>query len=73
KISAREDTDKAANNFNNFLEKLYITETQKYFVNVGIDIEKSLMQQKAHGISPIEWIMNTLQTYLAQKSYEALV
>ncbi len=65
-------TDKAANNFNNFLEKLYAPETQKRFGDVGIDIEKSLMQQKAHGISPIEGMMNTLQRYLAQKSPEAL-
>ncbi len=65
-------TDKAANNFNNFLEKLTAPETQKRFADVGIDIEKSLMQQKAHGISPIEGMMNTLQRYLAQKSPEAL-
>jgi TP901 family phage tail tape measure protein len=65
-------TDKAANNFNNFLEKLYAPDTKKRFADVGIDIEKSLMQQKAHGISPIEGMMNALQTYLAQKSPEAL-
>ncbi|WP_258575946.1 phage tail tape measure protein [Candidatus Pantoea persica] len=65
-------TDKAANNFNNFLEKPYAPETPKRFADVGIDIEKSLMQQKAHGISPIEGMMNTLQSYLAQKSPEAL-
>lgn len=65
-------TDKAATNFNNFLEKLYASDTKKRFGDVNIDIEKSLMQQKAHGISPIEGMMNTLQTYLAQKSPEAL-
>ncbi|MGG2141463.1 phage tail tape measure protein [Symbiopectobacterium sp. RP] len=65
-------SDKAANNFNNFLEKLYAPETKKRFADVHIDIEKSLMQQKAYGISPIEGMMNTLQTYLAQKSPQAL-
>lgn len=65
-------TDKAANNFNNFLEKLYAPETKKRFGDIGIDIEKSLMQQKAKGISPIEGMMNTLQSYLVQKSSETL-
>ncbi|WP_339053497.1 phage tail tape measure protein [Arsenophonus endosymbiont of Crataerina pallida] len=65
-------SDKAANNFNNFLEKLYAPETRKRFADVHIDIEKSLMQQKAYGISPIEGMMNTLQTYLARKSPQAL-
>ncbi|WP_032116656.1 phage tail tape measure protein [Candidatus Arsenophonus nilaparvatae] len=65
-------SDEAANNLKNFLEKVFAPETQKRFADVGIDIEKSLMQQKVHGISPIEGMMNTLQSYLAQKSPEAL-
>lgn len=64
--------DEAANNFKNFLTKMFAPDTQKHFADQGINLQQSLMRQKAAGISPIEGMMNTIQWSLAQKGPEAV-
>ncbi|EKZ9425984.1 phage tail tape measure protein [Salmonella enterica] len=65
-------SDEAANNFKNFLTKIFSQEAQTRFSNAGISLEDSILQQKAHGISPIEGMMNTIQWYIEKKSPQAL-
>lgn len=64
--------DEAANNFKNFLTQMFAPDTQKHFADQGINLQQSLMRQKAAGISPIEGMMNTIQWSLAQKGPEAV-
>ena len=65
-------SDEAANNFKNFLTKLFAPDTQKRFADQGINLSESLMRQKAEGISPIEGMMNVIQWSLEQKGPEAV-
>lgn len=45
-------TDEAANNFKNFLTKIFARDTQKQFTDLGIDLQASLESYKSAGISP---------------------
>ncbi|EAM6083183.1 phage tail tape measure protein [Salmonella enterica] len=65
-------SDEAANNFKNFLTKIFAQDNQLRFQNAGIDLKSSILQQKANGISPIEGMMNTIQWYIEKQSPEAL-
>ncbi|EEG6275622.1 phage tail tape measure protein, partial [Salmonella enterica subsp. enterica] len=65
-------SDEAANNFKNFLTKIFAQDNQLRFQNAGIDLKNSILQQKANGISPVEGMMNTIQWYIEKQSPEAL-
>ena len=65
-------TDEAANNFKNFLTKIFARDTQKQFADLGIDLQASLESYKSAGISPIEGMMSIIERYLNAKSPEAL-
>ncbi|WP_420064106.1 phage tail tape measure protein [Pectobacterium colocasium] len=65
-------SDIAANNFRNFLTKIFAKETGTSFASVGIDIKSSIMSHQAAGLSPIEGMMNVIELYLKKKSPEAL-
>ncbi|POD94217.1 phage tail tape measure protein [Pectobacterium odoriferum] len=65
-------SDIAANNFRNFLTKIFAKETGTSFASVGIDIKSSIMSHQASGLSPIEGMMNVIELYLKKKSPEAL-
>ncbi|MBE8614745.1 phage tail tape measure protein, partial [Morganella morganii] len=65
-------TDEAANNFKNFLTKIFARDTQKQFADLGIDLQGSLESYKSAGISPIEGMMNVIERYLNAKNPEAL-
>lgn len=66
------NADAAANNFKNFLTKIFAEDTQKQFEDVGINLKSSLMSHQAKGVTPIEAMMHVLQEYLAKKSPEAV-
>ncbi|ELW9028359.1 phage tail tape measure protein [Yersinia enterocolitica] len=65
-------TDEAANNFKNFLTKIFARDTQKQFADLGVDLQGSIESYKAAGISPIEGMMSVIERYLNAKSPEAL-
>ena len=65
-------TDEAANNFKNFLTKIFARDTQKQFADLGIDLQGSIASYKAAGISPIEGMLSVIERYLNAKSPEAL-
>ncbi|ECC6876677.1 phage tail tape measure protein [Salmonella enterica] len=65
-------TDEAANNFKNFLTKIFARDTQKQFADLGIDLQGSIESYKAAGISPIEGMMSVIERYLKAKSPKAL-
>ena len=65
-------TDEAANNFKNFLTKIFVRDTQKQFADLGIDLQGSIASYKAAGISPIEGMLSVIERYLNAKSPEAL-
>lgn len=66
------NSDEAANNFKNYLSKIFAPDTQQRFKNVGIDLNASLMDQKAKGISPIEGMANVVEHYLKKQSPQAV-
>ncbi|QST30702.1 phage tail tape measure protein [Escherichia albertii] len=66
------NADAAANNFKNFLTKIFAEDTQKQFEDVGINLKSSLMSHQAKGVAPIEAMMHVIQEYLAKKSPEAV-
>ena len=65
-------TDEAANNFKNFLTKIFARDTQKQFADLGIDLQGSIASYKAAGISPIEGMLSVIERYLNAKSPDAL-
>ncbi|WXN02149.1 phage tail tape measure protein [Escherichia coli] len=65
-------TDEAANNFKNFLTKIFARDTQKQFADLGIDLQGFIASYKAAGISPIEGMLSVIERYLNAKSPEAL-
>lgn len=65
-------TDEAANNYKNFLTKIFARDTQKQFADLGIDLQGSIASYKAAGISPIEGMLSVIERYLNAKSPEAL-
>lgn len=61
-------TDEAANNFKNFLTKIFARDTQKQFADLGIDLQGSIASYKAAGISPIEGMLSVIERYLNAKA-----
>lgn len=64
--------DETANNFRNFLTKIFAPDTQKRFADLGIDLMGSLANYKAAGVSPIEGMLDVTQRYLNATSPKAL-
>lgn len=63
--------DEAANNFRNFLGKLTAPETLKDFENAGIDMQKSMLNLRAKGMTPMMSMLSVVQDYMQKKSPEA--
>ncbi|EKP2116636.1 phage tail tape measure protein [Salmonella enterica] len=64
--------DETANNFRNFLTKIFAPDTQKRFADLGIDLMGSLANYKAAGVSPIEGMLDVTERYLNATSPKAL-
>lgn len=63
--------DEAANNFRNFLGKLFSQDTKKDFEKAGIDIEKSLKNLREKGLTPVQGMLEIITQYMGKKSPEA--
>lgn len=63
--------DEAANNFRNFLQKLFSQDTKKDFEKAGIDIEKSLRNLREKGLTPVQGMLEVITQYMGKKSPEA--
>ncbi len=63
--------DEAANNFRNFLQKLFSQDTKKDFEKAGIDIEKSLEQLRAQGLTPVQAMLEIVSDYMQSKGPQA--
>lgn len=63
--------DEAANNFRNFLGKLTSEDTKKSFADAGVDIEKSMLNLRAKGFTPVTAMLSVVQDYMTKKSPEA--
>jgi TP901 family phage tail tape measure protein len=63
--------DEAANNFKNFLSKLFAPETLKSFADAGIDIKQSMMSLRSQGFTPMQAMLETITLYLGKKGPEA--
>ncbi|WP_407059357.1 phage tail tape measure protein (plasmid) [Ralstonia syzygii subsp. celebesensis] len=63
--------DEAANNFRNFLQKLFSQDTKKDFEKAGIDIEQSLKNLREKGLTPVQGMLEIITSYIGKKSPEA--
>jgi len=63
--------DEAANNFRNFLQKLFSQDTKKDFEKAGIDIEKRLKNLREKGLTPVQGMLEVITQYMGKKSPEA--
>lgn len=63
--------DEAANNFRNFLQKMFSQDTKKDFEKAGIDIEKSLKNLREKGLTPVQGMLEIITQYMGKKSPEA--
>ena len=63
--------DEAANNFRNFLQKLFSQDTKKDFEKAGIDIEQSLKKLREKGLTPVQGMLEIITEYMGKKSPEA--
>ncbi|WP_193752301.1 phage tail tape measure protein [Comamonas testosteroni] len=59
--------DEAANNFRNFLQKLFSQDTKKDFEKAGIDIESSLKSLRAKGLTPVQGMLEIVTDYMKSK------
>ncbi|EOE2606602.1 phage tail tape measure protein [Pseudomonas aeruginosa] len=65
-------TDEAANNLRNFLSKITSQDTLKDFKGAGIDLQSSLMELRAKGLSPVQGMLQLITDYMGSKGPEAL-
>lgn len=63
--------DEAANNFRNFLQKLFSQDTKKDFEKANIDIEKSLERLRAQGLTPVQAMLEIVSDYMQSKGPDA--
>lgn len=63
--------DEAANNFRNFLGKLFSQDTKKDFEKAGISIEESLKGLREKGLTPVQGMLEIITDYMGRKSPEA--
>lgn len=64
--------DEAANNLRNYLSKITAPVTRKNFADVGIDLQKRLLELQAQGVSPVIGSLKVIQEYLGRKAPDAL-
>ena len=65
-------SDEAANNMRNFLSKLTAPDTMKDFEKAGIDLQKSMQNLVANGMTPMQAMFSTIEQYVGTKSPKAL-
>lgn len=65
-------SDEAANNMRNFLSKLTAPDTMKDFEKAGIDLQKSMQNLVAGGMTPMQAMFSTIEQYVGTKSPQAL-
>lgn len=65
-------SDEAANNMRNFLSKLTAPDTMKDFEKAGIDLQKSMQNLVANGMTPMGAMFSTIEQYVGTKSPKAL-
>lgn len=63
--------DEAANNFQNFLNKLSSPDTIKAFDDAGIDLKDAMRNMASEGLSPVKSMLNIVGTYLGDAGPEA--
>lgn len=65
-------SDEAANNMRNFLAKITSPDTIKDFNKAGIDLQKSMQNLVANGMTPMGAMFSTIEQYVGTKSPKAL-
>ncbi|MDH4869808.1 phage tail tape measure protein [Pseudomonas sp. BN515] len=59
--------DEAANNFKNFLSKLTAKDTLKSFGDAGIDLQASMKNLVAKGLTPVQAMLEVITQYVGSK------
>lgn len=59
--------DEAANNFKNFLSKLTAKDTLKSFKDAGIDLQTSMQNLVAKGMTPVQAMLEVVTHYVGSK------
>jgi TP901 family phage tail tape measure protein len=59
--------DAAANNFKNFLAKMFAPDTLKKFSDAGINLKSRMAQLAAKGLTPVQSMLEVVTGYMAQK------
>jgi TP901 family phage tail tape measure protein len=57
-------SDDAANNLQNFLNKLTSNDARKQFEKAGVDLQAEMLKQTAKGVGPIEAMLNIVQAQI---------
>lgn len=65
-------SDEAANNMRNFFSKLTSQDTKRDFEKAGIDLQKSMQNLVANGMTPMQAMFSTIEQYVGTKSPKAL-
>lgn len=65
-------SDEAANNMRNFFSKLTSQDTKRDFEKAGIDLQKSMQNLVAGGMTPMQAMFSTIEQYVGTKSPQAL-
>lgn len=60
-------SDEAANNFKNFLQKLFSQDTRQDFARAGIDIQQSMLNLRAKGFTPVQAMLEVITLYMGSK------
>ncbi|MDR1709995.1 MAG: phage tail tape measure protein [Candidatus Accumulibacter sp.] len=63
--------DEAANNFRNFIQKLTSPDTIKSFADAGIDLQASMTNLRAQGLTPVQAMLEMVSDYMGKKSPQA--
>lgn len=63
--------DEAANNFKNFLQKITAPDTLKDFEKAGINLQQSMMNLRAQGMTPVQSMLEIITQYMGKKGPEA--
>lgn len=64
-------SDEAATNMRNFYSKLFAPDTIKDFAKAGIDLQASMKNLVANGMTPAQAMMGTIEQYIGEKSPKA--
>lgn len=64
--------DEAANNFRNFLQKITAQDTVKDFANAGIDLQVTMANLRANGLTPVQSMLSVIADFLHTKGPAAV-